>query len=189
MLAAALTCTSFYGTSALAEEIEMTESTGLSTAAGIAVNLFTLLIRSLAETQEDAVTQDGEDSAELLSADVLEDGVYDAYFDTDSGMFHVNEACEGLGVLTVENGEMTIHISLVYKNIVNLFPGSAEDAMKDGAEWLQPTEDEVTYSDGWTETVYGFDVPVPALDEEFDLALLGKKGSWYDHKVSVSLAE
>ena len=61
--------------------------------------------------------------------------------------------------------------------------------MRDGAEWLQPTEDEVTYSDGWTETVYGFDVPVPVLDEEFDLALLGKKGSWYDHKVSVSLAE
>ena len=31
-----------------------------------------------------------------------------------------------------------------------------------------------------------FDIPVPALDEEFDLALIGKKGTWYDHKVSVS---
>ena len=27
---------------------------------------------------------------------------------------------------------------------------------------------------------------MPALDEEFDCALLGKKGKWYDHKVSVS---
>ena len=32
----------------------------------------------------------------------------------------------------------------------------------------------------------GIAIPVPALDEEFDLALIGKKGVWYDHKVSVS---
>lgn len=120
---------------------------------------------------------------------VIPDGVYSAAFDTDSGMFHVNEACNGLGTLTVENGEMTIHISLVSKNVVNLFPGLAEEAKEDGAVWLEPTEDTVTYSDGWTETVFGFDVPVPVLDEEFDLALLGTKGKWYDHKVSVSLAE
>ena len=44
----------------------------------------------------------------------------------------------------------------------------------------------MTYSDGTTEEVYGFDVPVPALDTEFDLALVGTKGTWYDHKVSVS---
>ena len=42
------------------------------------------------------------------------------------------------------------------------------------------------YSDGSTEEVYGFDVPVEALNQEFDLALLGTKGTWYDHKVSVS---
>ena len=48
------------------------------------------------------------------------------------------------------------------------------------------SEDTVTYSDGTTEEVNGFDVPVPALDEEFDLALIGTKGKWYDHKVSVS---
>ena len=81
---------------------------------------------------------------------------------------------------------MTIHISLTSKNIVNLYPGLAEDAVKEGAELLIPTEDTVTYSDGTTEVVNGFDVPVPALDEEFDLALIGTKGKWYDHKVSVS---
>ena len=37
-----------------------------------------------------------------------------------------------------------------------------------------------------TEEVYGFDVPVPVLETEFDLALIGTKGKWYDHKVSVS---
>ena len=46
--------------------------------------------------------------------------------------------------------------------------------------------DTVTYSDGTTEEVNGFDVPVPVIDEEFDLALIGKKGVWYDNKVSVS---
>ncbi len=51
---------------------------------------------------------------------------------------------------------------------------------------LHPTEYKVTYSDGFTEEVYGFDVPVPALEAEFDLALVGTKGAWYDHKVSVS---
>lgn len=119
----------------------------------------------------------------------LEDGVYTADFDTDSGMFHVSEACDGKGTLTVEDGKMTIHISLASKNIVNLYPGLAEDAQKEGAVLLEPTTDSVTYSDGITEEVYGFDVPVPALDEEFDLALVGTKGTWYDHKVSVSNPE
>lgn len=115
----------------------------------------------------------------------IADGVYTAEFETDSTMFRVCEAHEGKGTLTVEDGKMTIHISLGSKNIVNLYPGLAEDAQKDGAELLEPTEDTVTYSDGWTEVVYGFDVPVPALEEEFDLALIGTKGKWYDHKVKV----
>ena len=120
------------------------------------------------------------------TAAALEDGVYPAEFDTDSSMFHVNEACDGVGRLTVKDGQMTIHISLPSKKIVNLYAGLAEDAKKDGAQLLEPTTDTVTYEDGTTEEVYGFDVPVPALGEEFDLALIGTKGTWYDHKVSVS---
>ena len=119
----------------------------------------------------------------------IPDGTYMADFDTDSSMFHVSEACDGKGILTVKNGEMTIHISLMSKKIVNLYPGLAEDAEKDGAELLMPTEDTVTFSDGVTEVVYGFDVPVPVLEEEFDLALIGTKGTWYDHKVKVSNPE
>lgn len=116
----------------------------------------------------------------------LEDGTYTAEFNTDSGMFHVNEANDGKGTLTVKDGKMTIHVSLVSKNIVNLFEGTSEDAQEDGAELLEPTTDTVTYSDGATEEVYGFDIPVPAIDEEFDLALIGKKNKWYDHKVKVT---
>ena len=119
-------------------------------------------------------------------AAALADGVYKATFKTDSGMFKVNEANKGLGVLTVQNGEMTIHISLTSKKIVNLFPGSKEDAQKEGAVLLQPTVDTVDYHDGTApEEVYGFDVPVPAIGEEFDLAIIGTAGKWYDHKVMV----
>ena len=117
---------------------------------------------------------------------VLEDGTYEAEFKTDSGMFHVNEANDGKGVLTVKDGQMSIHISLTSKNIVNLFVGKAADAKKDGAELLQPTTDTVTYDDGTTEEVNGFDVPVKALDKDFDLALIGTKEKWYDHTVSVT---
>ena len=138
-----------------------------------------------AEAQTAAESENGGESA-AESKSELPDGVYTAEFSTDSSMFHVNEACDGKGTLTGEDGKMTIHISLGSKNIVNLYPGLAADAQKEGAEILQPTVDTVTYSDGFTEEVNGFDVPVPALEQEFDLALLGKKGKWYDHKVIVS---
>ena len=116
----------------------------------------------------------------------LEDGVYIAEFDTDSSMFHVNEMLDGKGELAVKDGQMTIHVSLTSKNIVNLFYGLAEDAQKEGAVLLEPTIDVIDYNDGTTDEVNGFDIPVPYLDDEFDVALIGKKGVWYDHKVSVS---
>ncbi len=125
-------------------------------------------------------------SSSDTAAAALEDGTYEAEFKTDSSMFHVNEANDGKGVLTVKDGQMTIHISMPSKNIVNLFVGKAADAKKDGAELLQPTTDTVTYDDGTTEEVNGFDVPVKALDKNFDLALIGTKGKWYDHTVSVT---
>ncbi len=119
-------------------------------------------------------------------SEVPADGTYTADFTTDSPMFKVNEANDGKGTLTVKDGKMVIHVSLTSENIVNLFAGTKEDAQKDGAELLQPTVDTVTYSDGTSEEVYGFDIPVPALDKEFSVALIGKKGKWYDHKVTVT---
>ena len=135
---------------------------------------------AIAGTTEAAATETAQNEAQLP------DGVYSAEFSTDSSMFHVSEACDGKGTLTVKDGVMTIHISLGSKKILNLYPGLAEDATKDGAVLLEPTTDTVTYSDGMTEEVYGFDVPVPVIGEEFDLALIGTKGKWYDHKVKVS---
>lgn len=128
-------------------------------------------------------------AADAPSAAPLPDGVYSAEFETDSSMFRPNEACGGKGTLTVQDGKMTIHVSLLSKKILNLYPGTAEQAQEAGAVWLEPTLDTVTYSDGLSEEVYGFDIPVPAIGEDFDLALVGTKGTWYDHKVSVQNPE
>ena len=104
-------------------------------------------------------------------------------------MFHASEAVDGMGTLTVENGVMTFHVSLQSQKIVNLYLGMAADAPAHESDWLQPTVDTVTYSDGTSDEVYGFDIPVQAVDTDFQLAILGTKGTWYDHTVSVADAQ
>ena len=114
-------------------------------------------------------------------------GVYTVDVDTDSSMFHVNESKDGKGELTVsEDGTMSVHMTLVSKRITNLYAGTADEAKANPDGVIEPTTDKVTYSDGYEEEVYGFDVPVPALDEGFAVAILGEKGSWYDHEVTIS---
>ena len=137
------------------------------------------------EAAEEASKEISE-AGEKTDGKVPADGEYSARFTTDSNMFKINEVYDDRGTLTVKDGKMTIHITLPSKNIVNLFPGTAEDAQKDGAELLEPTTDTVRYEDGTEEEVNGFDVPVAALDEPFQLALIGTKGKWYDHEVTVS---
>ena len=116
----------------------------------------------------------------------LEDGLYIVSFSTDSSMFRINETYGKSAVLVVSNGEMYVHVTLVSKNIVNLFFGSAEEAKQDSVELIVPSLDTVTYSDGYTEKVYGFDIPVPTIGEDFTVSIIGKKGKWYEHTVSVS---
>ena len=157
-----------------------------SSASSVASSASSEAVSSVAES---AVSEAASESAAASSALALEDGIYTAEFDTDSSMFHVNEASDGKGMLTVEDGQMTLHISLQSKKIVNLYVGMAADAPDHEADWLQPTTDTVTYSDGTSEEVYGFDVPVEALDTDFQLAILGTKGKWYDHTVSVRNVE
>lgn len=141
-----------------------------------------------ASTVETAPAAESESEAPAAEA-ALPDGVYTADFNTDSSMFHANESCDGKGTLTVADGRMTMHVSLQSKKIVNLYLGMAADAADHEADWLQPTTDTVTYSDGTSEEVYGFDIPVAAVDADFQLAILGTKGTWYDHTVSVANAE
>ena len=157
-----------------------------SSASSVASSTSSEAVSSVAES---AVSEAASESAAASSARALEDGIYTAEFDTDSSMFHVNEADNGKGILTVKDGQMTIHIRLASTHIVNLYVGMAADAPDHEADWLQPTTDTVTYSDGTSEEVYGFDVPVEALDTDFQLAILGTKGKWYDHTVSVRNVE
>ena len=141
-----------------------------------------------ASTVETAPAAESESETPAAEA-ALPDGVYTADFNTDSSMFHANESCDGKGTLAVADGQMTMHVSLQSKKIVNLYLGMAADAADHEADWLQPTTDTVTYSDGTSEEVYGFDIPVAAVDTDFQLAILGTKGTWYDHTVSVANAE
>ncbi len=203
MLAAALlagcggSSTGSAGSSAPAENAEVTEEetgageaeeAGETVGDGAAEAVTTEAAAQEADPAAEAETaaQEADTAAAAEAAAPLEDGTYTAVFTTDNSMFHVNEACDGKGTLTVKDGQMTIHVTLASKKIVNLFPGLAEDAEKEGAALLQPTTDEVTYSDGMTDEAYGFDIPVPAIGEEFDCALVGTKGKWYDHKVMVT---
>ena len=160
-------------------------SLALSLLAGCGASSTASSAASSAASSEAASSAASSEAASAAETAALPDGVYTAEFETDSSMFHANEACDGKGTLTVENGQMTFHVSLVSKNIVNLYLGKAADAEANKADWLLPTTDTVNYSDGTSDEVYGFDIPVSALDTDFDLAILGKKGKWYDHTVSV----
>ena len=137
------------------------------------------------ETVADIAATPTQETEPAVAAKVLPDGEYTVDFETDSGMFRANEACNGKGTLTVKNGMQTLHVSLQSKKIVNLYVGTAEDAQQSGAVWLEPIVDTVTYSDGLSEEVFGFDIPVVSVGQEFDLAIIGTKGVWYDHRVSV----
>ena len=116
----------------------------------------------------------------------LEDGTYVATFKSGHPMFHVNEANNDKGILTVKDGKMMIHVSLQSKKIVNLFYGNKEDAQKEDADIIQPTKDKIVYDDGYEDEVYGFDIPVPYLNKEYEVSLIGTHGNWYTHKVVVS---
>ncbi len=145
-----------------------------------------------ADSTEDIDEEETEDAEEAEDVVIpvedteLEDGFYTVEFNTDSSMFHVNDIYDGKATMIVSEGAMTMHIVMPSQNIVNLYLGTADEAQQEGAELIQPDLETVTYEDGSSEDVYAFDVPVPVLDEEFDLALIGTKGKWYDHKVSVS---
>lgn len=131
-------------------------------------------------------------SAGDAAAGELKDGVYKVDVETDSNMFHINEAMEGKGFLSVEKGKWTLHITLPSKNILNMYMGTAEEAeaaQEKGDALIEPVTDKVDYSDGTTEEVNGFVFPIDTLDEPITVAIIGKKGKWYTHEIIVSNPE
>ena len=137
------------------------------------------------EASTEASTEAETTQAEAVSEIGLADGEYLAEFETDSSMFRMNDAYDGKAKLTVKDGKATIHIVMPSTKILKLYLGLAEDAKKEGAELIDHTVETVNYSDGTTDEANAFDVPVPVIGKEFDLALIGKKDKWYDHKVVV----
>ena len=127
------------------------------------------------------------DAAQPAKID-LEPGTYTAQFTSDRmSMVHLNEVCDGRCTLTVDDdGNATAHLIMPSTSIRELFVGTKDDAQKPGAALIEAQEEKVTYDDGYKETVSAFDLPVPVVDEEFDMALVGKKGNWYDRKVKLT---
>lgn len=74
---------------------------------------------AFAEATE-AEAEETTDGAENAADSELEDGVYGVEFDTDSSMFHVNEACNGRATLTVKDGKMTV-LLLSFPRILRMF--------------------------------------------------------------------
>ena len=116
---------------------------------------------------------------------VLADGVYTLDVTTDGGRFRLNEALEGKGTLTVENGRMTAHITLSGTGFSKLFPGSAEEAKKEGAAVIDAVKDSVTYPDGFTDTANGFDIPVASLDGKKERFLVRPYHSYFRSRAAV----
>lgn len=129
----------------------------------------------------------GSDGGDQGGKAPVDDGVYTVDVDTGSNMFKVNEANKGKGLLTVKDGEMTLHISLVSKKIVNVFPGTKDEAEAAAdSDLIGPTTDSIKYDDGIVEDVYGFDIPVPVLGEPFPVSVIGTKDNWYEHEMTVT---
>ena len=61
---------------------------------------------SAASSEAAASSAVSEAASEPAAEAALPDGVYTADFDTDSSMFHANEANDGKGTLTVKDGQM-----------------------------------------------------------------------------------
>lgn len=104
----------------------------------------------------------------------LQDGVYPVTVESSSSMFNIVD-----GELTVKDGEMKAVITLSGKGYLKLFIGTGQEAEKASEEQFIPyIEDE--------NGAYTYEIPVEALDEEFDCAAYSKKKEkWYDRTLIV----
>ena len=109
------------------------------------------------------------DGMEPVSADALNDGVYEVRVDSSSGMFRITE-CE----LTVQDGAMSAVMTMSGTGYLKLYMGT-------GAEAEQASEaDFIPFVEN-TDGEYTFRVPVEALDKGINCSAFSrKKETWYD---------
>ncbi len=104
-----------------------------------------------------------------VTADKLNDGVYEVKVDSSSSMFNI-EACE----LTVLDGEMTAVMTMGGTGYLYVYMGTGEEAVNADAGKFIPFEEN-------TEGAHTFTVPVSALDEGISCSAFSKrKEKWYD---------
>ena len=110
-----------------------------------------------------------EDGMVPVTADEINDGVYEITVDSSSSMFNI-VSCE----LTVEDGSMTAVMTMSGTGYRYLYMGTGEEAVDaDESEYIPYEENE----DG----ANTFKVPVEALDAGIDCAAFSKKKEmWYD---------
>lgn len=102
-----------------------------------------------------------------VTADRLNDGVYEVAVDSSSSMFKV-VGCD----LTVKDGQMTVLLHMKSDAYTYMYPGAAEDAAKAPAEDLSPLME----PDGG----YAFVLPLDALDAGYTCAAFSaRKQVWY----------
>ncbi len=134
------------------QETEQSSETGVATAAEMV-------------TPEEVV----EDWMVPITADELNDGVYEIEVACSSSMFKIDK-CE----LTVADGEMSAVMTMNGTGYLYLFMGTGEEAVKAEEEDYIPF---VENEDGQ----HTYEVPVEALDAGIDCAAFSKrKEQWYD---------
>ncbi len=137
---------------AVEQETEQATETGVATAAEMV-------------TPEEVV----EDWMVPITAEELNDGVYEIEVASSSSMFKIDK-CE----LTVADGEMSAVMTMNGTGYLYLFMGTGEDAVKASEEDYIPF---VENEDGQ----HTYEVPVEALDAGIDCAAFSKrKEQWYD---------
>lgn len=121
------------------------------------------------------------DDMSAVTAEQIEDGVYDVKVDSSSSMFNITE-CK----LAVQDGKMTAVMTMSGKGYLYVYMGTGEEAAKASESDYIPYEEKSTGEHTYT-------VPVEALDLGIDCAAFSKrKEKWYDRTLvfrSDSLSE
>lgn len=114
----------------------------------------------------------GEEGAEPVYAENLNEGTYEIEVDSSSSMFRIVHAD-----LTVKDGKMTAVLTLGGTGYLKLFMGTGEEAVAaDESAYAAFVED--------SEGAYTYEVPVEALNKELECTGFSKrKEKWYDHQI------
>lgn len=124
------------------------------------------------EDEMAAAQQVGEEGMIAVFGKDVKDGTYDIKVDSSSPMFKVTKA-----KLTVEDGRMSVVMTMSGKGYLMVFMGTGEEAAAaDEAQYIPFVEDK--------NGAHTFTVPVEALNQAIPLTSFSKaKEKWYDRQL------